>query len=56
MTLKEAIALLGAFMSEQVAKRMGEHIQTKNLLPDDRIFALCYSTARSLIRKLGRNS
>ncbi len=43
-----------AFMPEQIAKRLSDYILEKNLLPNDRIFPMCYSTARSLIKKLGR--
>ncbi len=42
-----------AFMPEQVAKRLGEYITHKGLSPDKRIFPICYSTARTFIKKLG---
>ena len=42
-----------AFMPEQIAKRLGEYIHNKGLRPDDRLFPICYSTVRSLIRRLG---
>jgi integrase len=42
-----------AFMPEQIAKRLDEYIKREGLHPDDRIFPICYSTARSLIMKLG---
>jgi integrase/recombinase XerD len=42
-----------AFMPEQIAKRLGEYIQQRNFSPDDRVFPICYSTARALIKKLG---
>ncbi len=42
-----------AFMPEQIAKRLGEYIMVNNFSPDDRLFPVCYSTVRSLIRKLG---
>ncbi|MHA2219833.1 MAG: tyrosine-type recombinase/integrase [Candidatus Hodarchaeales archaeon] len=44
-----------AFMPEQIGKRMDEYIKNKGLRPDDKIFPICYSTARSLIMRLGRN-
>ena len=42
-----------AFMPEQIAKRLYDYIINKKLSPCDRIFHVCYSTARSLVRKLG---
>jgi integrase len=42
-----------AFMPEQIAKRLHDYIQQENLSPEDRIFPICYSTARSLIKSLG---
>jgi integrase/recombinase XerD len=42
-----------AFMPEQVAKRLNDYIKCNNLNPMDRIFLICYSTARSLIRRYG---
>jgi integrase/recombinase XerD len=42
-----------AFMPEQVAKRLLEHINDKKLSAEDRIFPICYSTARSLIKGYG---
>ena len=41
-----------AFMPEQIARRLGEYIQQRNLSPEDRVFPICYSTARGLIKKL----
>jgi len=43
-----------AFMPEQIAKRLHGYIQRENLSPGDRIFPICYSTARALIKQLGR--
>ena len=40
-------------MPEQIAKRLHEYIQQENLTPGDRIFPICYSTARALIKNLG---
>lgn len=42
-----------AFMPEQIGKRLQDYIKQENLSPEDRIFPICYSTARTLIRKLG---
>jgi len=42
-----------AFMPEQVAKRLIEYINHENLLLEDRIFPICYSTARSFIKRCG---
>ena len=42
-----------AFMPEQIAKRLHDYIQHESLSPEDRIFPICYSTARALIRRLG---
>jgi integrase len=44
-----------AFMPEQIAKRMSEYIAIKELRQDDKIFPICYSTARTLIMRLGQN-
>jgi integrase/recombinase XerD len=41
-----------AFMPEQIAKRLSEYIQQGNFSPEDRVFPICYSTARALIKKL----
>ena len=43
-----------AFMPEQVAKRLRDYVKDKNLSPEDRVFPICYSTARTFIRKSGR--
>jgi integrase len=42
-----------AYMPEQIAKRLHDYIQQENLTPQDRIFPICYSTARALVRQLG---
>jgi integrase/recombinase XerD len=42
-----------AFMPEQIARRLHDYIKQENLSPEDRIFPICYSTARTLIRRLG---
>jgi integrase len=41
-----------AFMPEQIAKRLAEYITASKLGPEDRLFPLCYSTARSMIKQL----
>ncbi|HVN97420.1 MAG TPA: site-specific integrase [Syntrophorhabdaceae bacterium] len=42
-----------AFMPEHVARRLNEYITRKSLSPDTRVFPICYSTARTFIKKLG---
>jgi len=42
-----------AFMPEQIAKRLHEYIQQKKLSPEDRVFPICYSTARAAIMRIG---
>jgi len=42
-----------AFMPETLASRLRTHVETQNLDPDQRIFPICYSTARSLVKRLG---
>jgi integrase len=41
------------FMPEQIAKRLHDYILQENLSPEDRVFPICYSTARALIKRLG---
>jgi integrase len=41
-----------AFMPEQIAKRLAEYIFSNHIGPDERIFPVCYSTVRALIRRL----
>jgi len=41
------------FMPEQVANRLRAYIQDEGLREEDRIFNLCYGTARTLINGLG---
>ncbi len=41
-----------AFMPEQIARRLNEYIQQRNFSPEDRVFPICYSTARAAIKKL----
>ena len=43
----------GAFMPEQIAKRVHDCIQQEGLSPEDRLFPICYSTARAVIKKIG---
>ena len=42
-----------AYMPENVSRKLMEYIKEKALHGEERIFPICYSTARSLIRKLG---
>jgi integrase/recombinase XerD len=41
-----------AFMPEQIAKRLAEYITESKLAPEDRLFPVCYSTVRALIKRL----
>jgi integrase/recombinase XerD len=41
-----------AFMPEQIAKRLAEYIVECNIGPEARLFPVCYSTVRALIRRL----
>jgi integrase/recombinase XerD len=41
-----------AFMPEQIARRLSEYIQQGDFSPEDRLFPICYSTAKALINKL----
>lgn len=42
-----------AFMPEAVAGRLNAYCEAHNILPDQRLFPICYSTARSLVKRLG---
>jgi integrase/recombinase XerD len=42
-----------AFMPENISKKLKEYIDSKQLQPEDRVFPICYSTARSMIKRLG---
>ena len=42
------------FMPEQIANRLKTYIQQKGLTDDDRVFNLCYTAARSLIKGIGK--
>ena len=42
-----------AYMPENVSRKLAEYIKEKALQGEDRIFPICYSTARSLIKGLG---
>jgi integrase len=44
-----------AFMPEPVAKRVNDYIKDQGLQSNDRLFPICYSTARYLIKRLGSN-
>lgn len=41
------------FMPEQVANRLNAYIQKKGLKEHDRVFKLCYTSARTMINRLG---
>jgi integrase/recombinase XerD len=42
-----------AYMPENVSKKLAEYIKEKALQGENRIFPICYSTARSLVKGLG---
>ena len=42
-----------AYMPEAVAKRISEYIRDANLSAEERLFPICYSTARAMIRNHG---
>ena len=42
-----------AYMPENVSRKLADYVKEKALHGEDRIFPICYSTARSLIKKLG---
>ncbi len=42
-----------AFMPAQVAKRLLAYVHQKQRAPHDKIFPICYSTARSMVKKRG---
>ena len=42
-----------AYMPENVSKKLAEYIKEKALQQEDRLFPICYSTARSLVKRLG---
>jgi integrase/recombinase XerD len=42
-----------AYMPENVSRKLAEYIKEKSLEGETRIFPICYSTARSLVRGLG---
>lgn len=44
-----------AFMPETLAGRLKAYIESGGLRAEDRIFPICYSTARAFIKKLGDN-
>lgn len=43
-----------AYMPENVSKKLAEYVKEKALQGEDRLFPICYSTARSLVKKLGK--
>jgi len=42
-----------AYMPENVSRKLAEYVKEKAISAEDRIFPICYSTARSLIKRLG---
>jgi integrase/recombinase XerD len=42
-----------AFMTESIAKRLAEYVRGCQHDPESRIFPICYSSALSMVRKLG---
>ncbi len=44
-----------AFMPETVAARLKVYIDTTGMRSDDRLFPICYSSARSFIKRLGES-
>jgi integrase len=42
-----------AYMPESVSRKLAEYVKEKALREEDRIFPICYSTARSLVKGLG---
>jgi integrase/recombinase XerD len=42
-----------AFMTESIAKRLSEYVRGCENNPESRIFPICYSSALSMVRKLG---
>ena len=42
-----------AFMTESIAKRLSEYVRGCQHDPESRIFPICYSSALSMVRKLG---
>ena len=42
-----------AYMPESVSKKLAEYITEKTLQGEDQLFPICYSTARTLIKRLG---
>jgi integrase/recombinase XerD len=41
-----------AYMPENISRKLAEYINGKNLQPGNLVFPICYSTARSMIKKL----
>ena len=42
-----------AYMPENISRKLAEYINGMNLQSEDRVFPICYSTARAMIKKLG---
>jgi integrase/recombinase XerD len=41
------------FMPETLAGRIQTYLETQKILPDQRLFPICYSTARYMVKRLG---
>jgi len=42
-----------AYMPENLSRKLAEYVKEKALREEDKIFPICYSTARSLVKRLG---
>ena len=42
-----------AYMPENVSRKLSDYVKEKAINGEDRIFPICYSTARSLVKRLG---
>jgi integrase/recombinase XerD len=42
-----------AFMPETLAGRLQSYLEVQKIRPDQRLFPICYSTARSMVKRLG---
>ena len=40
-------------MPEALARKLKAYLEAHKLLPDQRLFPICYSTARSMVKRLG---
>jgi len=42
-----------AYMPENISRKLADYVKEKAINGEDRIFPICYSTARSLVKRLG---